>query len=483
MIALQQLFPEWVDAQLSVSGLGLDSRAVQPGWLFLALPGARSDGRQHITEAVAAGARAVAYEAADGFGCTPGVPALPVAGLRGRLSAIAGRFYGEPSHQLGVLGVTGTNGKTSVSQMLAQALQLLGEPCGVIGTLGSGMPGQLQAHGMTTPDPLGVQRQLAELLQQGARWVSMEVSSHALDQQRVAAVRMRVGLFTNLSRDHLDYHGDMHSYGEAKARLFTEQPIEAAVINLDDQLGASLPARCKVPVIGYSLQQPQAQLFADQLVFDADGIHARVHWQGRSHALHSPLLGRFNLYNLLAVLGGLLAVQQPIETSLPLLAQVQAPAGRMQRLGGNGQPLVVVDYAHTPDALHNALAALRAHTRGRLLCVFGCGGERDRGKRPLMAAVAEAGADRVLVTSDNPRGEVAQTIIEEILAGLQQPQRAVVQVDRAQAIRQAILQADAGDVILLAGKGHEDYQEIAGVKYPFSDIDQAQAALAAREAA
>jgi len=478
MTSLRQLFPEWSGVDQSLDGLTLDSRAVQPGWLFLALPGASSDGRRHITEAVAAGARAVAYESADGFCCDPGVPAVAVPGLRRRLSALAGLFHGEPSRQLGVLGVTGTNGKTSVSQMLAQALQLLGEPCGVIGTLGSGMPGQLQSHGMTTPDPIGVQRQLAELLQQGARWVSMEVSSHALDQQRVAAVRMCVALFTNLSRDHLDYHGDMHSYGEAKARLFTEQPIEAAVINLDDEFGASLPVRCQVPVIGYSLQQPQAQLFADQLVFDADGIHARVHWQGRSHTLHSPLLGRFNLYNLLAVLGGLLALQRPIELCLPLLAQLQAPAGRMQRLGGDGLPLVVVDYAHTPDALHNALAALRAHTRGRLLCVFGCGGDRDRGKRPLMAEAAEAGADAVLVTSDNPRSEAPQQIIDDILVGLRKPQP--VEADRGQAIRQAILQADAADVILLAGKGHEDYQEIAGVKYPFSDIEQAQAALAAR---
>ena len=479
MMQLQHLLPQWQGAPVEITGLTLDSRKVAPGVLFLAMPGQRHDGRQHITQAVAAGAAAVAYEAGDGFTCDAGVPTLPVAQLATELSAIAARFYGQPADSLGLIGITGTNGKTSVSQMLAQALDRLGQPCGVIGTLGSGLPGALLDHGMTTPDALAVQQQLASLRDQGAQRVSMEVSSHALQQGRVAALQFDVGVFTNLSRDHLDYHGDMASYGAAKARLFAQSRV--AVINLDDYFGRQLADQCPVPVTRYSLSDSTADLYCSDIRFDAEGIKARLHTPVGSIDLRSPLLGTFNLSNLLAVAGTLLALEISLEQLAGLIGELLPPDGRMQRLGGNGQPLVVIDYAHTPDALEKALAALRAHVAGRLVCVFGCGGDRDRGKRPLMGRIAEQGADQVVVTDDNPRTEPSVAIIEEIRAGIEQPQRVTVIANRAEAISQTIARAEPGDVILLAGKGHETYQEIHGVRHPFSDIEQAERALQYRE--
>ena len=479
MMQLQHLIPQWQGAPVEIAGLTLDSRKVAPGFLFLAMPGQRHDGRQHIQQAIAAGAAAVAYEAGDGFSCDADIPTLPVVQLANELSAIAGRFYGQPADSLGLIGITGTNGKTSVSQMLAQALNRLGQPCGVIGTLGSGLPGALLDHGMTTPDALAVQQQLASLRDQGAQRVSMEVSSHALQQGRVAALQFEVGVFTNLSRDHLDYHGDMASYGAAKARLFGQS--RTAVINLDDDFGRQLAVNCPVPVATYSVSDEAADLHCSDIRFDAEGIKARLHTPAGSIDLRSPLLGTFNLSNLLAVAGALLALRISLDQVAELLGELLPPDGRMQRLGGNGQPLVVIDYAHTPDALEKALAALRAHVAGRLICVFGCGGDRDRGKRPLMGRIAEQGADQVVVTDDNPRTEPSVAIIEEIRAGIEQPQQVTVIANRAEAISQIIARAEPGDVILLAGKGHETYQEIHGVRHPFSDIEQAERALQYRE--
>ncbi|WP_082050076.1 UDP-N-acetylmuramoyl-L-alanyl-D-glutamate--2,6-diaminopimelate ligase [Pseudomonas saudimassiliensis] len=476
---LQQLLPQWQGAPVTITGLALDSRKVAPGYLFLAVPGLRHDGRDHIQQAIAAGAAAVAYEAADGFSVDAALPLVPVAHLAAELSAIAGRFHGQPAERLGLIGVTGTNGKTSVSQMIAQALNGVQQRCGVIGTLGSGLPGALLDHGMTTPDALAVQEQLASLLAQGAERVCMEVSSHALEQGRVATLQFDVGVFTNLSRDHLDYHGDMASYGAAKARLFSQS--RAAVINLDDSFGRQLAASCPVPRLTYSLSDDSADLYCRDIQFDGAGIKARLHTPAGSAELRSPLLGTFNLANVLAVAGTLLTLQIPLAQVVALIADLLPPDGRMQRLGGQGQPLVVIDYAHTPDALEKALAALRAHVAGRLVCVFGCGGDRDRGKRPLMGRIAEQGADLVVVTDDNPRTEVSAAIIDEILAGIEQPQQAIVIANRAEAINQTIARAEPGDVILLAGKGHETYQEIHGVRHPFSDIEQAKRALQHRE--
>ncbi len=488
MMTLQQLIPDWQGDSCSIQHLTLDSRLVRPGSLFIAVPGLRQDGRDHIEQAVHAGAGAVAYESADGFepaglqSSDGHAVMVPVSGLSGQVSAIAGRFYQEPSRDMGLVGITGTNGKTSVSQMLAQTLGALGKPCGVVGTLGSGLLDQLVDHGMTTPDAISVQRQLAEMRDQGAGWVCMEVSSHALDQGRVADLEFDLAVFTNLSRDHLDYHGDMASYGAAKAKLF-DRPLQAAIINLDDAFGQELiensPSRC----FTYSLTNTDADLYCSEIQYTSQGIRAALHTARRRATLESPLLGEFNLANTLAVIATLLALEVRLDRAIALAADLNPPAGRMQRLGGGDRPLIVVDYAHTPDALEKAMAAVRAHAEGRLTCVFGCGGDRDTGKRPLMGQVAERHADHVVVTDDNPRSESSQGIIQQILAGMQSPESAVVMANRGVAIRTSILEAHAGDLILLAGKGHETYQEIDGVRHPFSDVEQAAKALKEWEAA
>jgi len=482
-MSLLKMFPA-ARRDALIRELSLDSRALRPGDLFLAIPGHHSDGRAYIADAIARGAAAIAYEAegAVDVPSSDAVVMVPVKGLAAQLSAIAGRFYGDPSRSLELVGVTGTNGKTSVSQLLAQALDLLGQRCGLIGTLGVGFHDNLQSGRHTTPDPLAVQAQLARLKQAGAKAVAMEVSSHGLDQGRVEGLDFDVAVFTNLSRDHLDYHGDMATYGETKARLFAWPGLYCRVINLDDLFGRELAGR-EAPsrLISYSLIDPQATLYCAEAEFSEAGVRARLVTAQGDGLLVSPLLGRFNLSNLLAVVGALMGLNHPLDEILQVLPQLQGPLGRMQRLGGGEQPLVVVDYAHTPDALEKVLEALRPHTRGRLLCLFGCGGDRDRGKRPLMAAAVEGLADGVWVTDDNPRSEPCEQIVADIRAGFRQPGRVTFVPGRGAAIAQLIAAATADDVILLAGKGHEDYQEIDGVRHPFSDIEQAAAALAARE--
>ncbi|MNF48712.1 UDP-N-acetylmuramoyl-L-alanyl-D-glutamate--2,6-diaminopimelate ligase [compost metagenome] len=457
---------------------------MRPGDLFLAVPGGQQDGRAHIADAVARGAVAVAYEAAGAEPYQAGSAELiPIKGLAGQLSAIAGRFYGEPSRALRLVGVTGTNGKTSVSQLLAQALDQLGERCGIVGTLGTGFYGELESGRHTTPDPLAVQATLAGLKQAGARAVAMEVSSHGLEQGRVAALDFDVAVFTNLSRDHLDYHGSMDAYAEAKARLFAWPELRARVINLDDPFGRQLAADSRESrLFSYSLEDASSFLYCREARFDDHGVHAQLVTPQGEGLLRSPLLGRFNLSNLLAVVGALLAMEYPLDEVLRVLPSLQGPVGRMQRLGGGDKPLVVVDYAHTPDALEKVLQALRHHVRGRLLCLFGCGGDRDRGKRPLMAAVAERLADQVLVTDDNPRSEESAQIFADIRPGFADAQQVEFVAGRGQAIAQLIRSAGVDDVVLLAGKGHEDYQEIAGVRQPFSDLVEAAKALDAWEA-
>jgi UDP-N-acetylmuramoyl-L-alanyl-D-glutamate--2,6-diaminopimelate ligase len=481
---LNQLLPEAGSAPL-IRELTLDSRKVRPGDLFLAVPGTQQDGRAHIADAIARGAAAVAYEAEGASVENAGnAVLLPMKNLASQLSAIAGRFYGEPSRGVELIGITGTNGKTSVSQLLAQALDRLGERCGIIGTLGTGFHGALEQGLHTTPDPIGVQANLAELKSAGAHAVAMEVSSHGLDQGRVAALNFDIAVFTNLSRDHLDYHGSMQAYGEAKARLFATPGLRCRVINLDDDFGrelARLPAESRL--IGYSLDDSSAWLSCRDVQFSSEGVRARLVTPQGEGNLRSPLLGRFNLSNLLAVIGALLGMDHPLDDILRVLPLLEAPAGRMQRLGGGALPAIVVDYAHTPDALEKALQALRPHVAGRLLCLFGCGGDRDSGKRPLMGEVAERLADAVLVTDDNPRSEAPERIRAEILAGCQGSAKVREQAGRAQAIADLVQSAQAGDVILLAGKGHENYQEIHGLRHPFSDLDEASKALAAWEVA
>ncbi|SCY24971.1 UDP-N-acetylmuramoyl-L-alanyl-D-glutamate--2,6-diaminopimelate ligase [Pseudomonas sp. NFACC37-1] len=470
---------------LLIRELALDSRNVRAGDLFLAVPGARVDGRDHIADALKRGAAAVAYEV-QGATVLPitDVPLIPVKGLAAQLSDIAGRFYGDPSRHLNLVGVTGTNGKTSVTQLVAQALDLLGQHCGIVGTLGNGFHGALESGLHTTPNPIAVQATLADLKKAGAKAVAMEVSSHGLDQGRVTALAFDVAVLTNLSRDHLDYHGTMQAYGEAKAKLFAWNDLKCRVINLDDEFGRQLAAdKRESRLITYSLEDTSAYLYIRQAQFNDEGVRATLVTPQGEHHVRSTLLGRFNLSNVLAAIGALLGLDYALDEILKVLPKLEGPAGRMQRLGGGAQPLVVVDYAHTPDALEKVLTALRPHAKGKLLCLFGCGGDRDRGKRPLMAEVVERLADGVLVTDDNPRSEDPLRIFDDIRAGFTAVDNVIFVAGRGQAIAQLIASASVDDVIVLAGKGHEDYQEINGERHAFSDLVEADHALTAWEVA
>ncbi|WP_137937733.1 UDP-N-acetylmuramoyl-L-alanyl-D-glutamate--2,6-diaminopimelate ligase [Chitinivorax sp. B] len=457
-----------------------DSRQVRQGDVFLACMGEYRDGRAFISKAIAAGAAGVLWDDVDGFAWQAewDVPHQPVTGLRWRAGEIASHVNGDPSQYMAVIGVTGTNGKTSITTWLSHALTKLGVRTAVIGTVGNGFPDALESTTHTTPDAVTLQSRLKTYHQQGAAAIAMEVSSHGLDQGRVNGVAFDVAVFTNLTRDHLDYHGDMASYGESKAKLFKWPGLKRAVINLDDAFGEKLIAQVRergIPVWAYGLRA--GELHCRELKVDENGIRMTVVTPVGEVVITSKLLGLFNASNLLATLGALLAQGvAPAEAGL-VLSNIDAAPGRMQRLGGGDKPLVVVDYAHTPDALDKALATLReilpAHRN--LYCVFGCGGDRDPGKRPLMGSVVCRQADIPVVTSDNPRTEDPDVIIEHIRAGMSCDYR--VEVDRAMAIRWAVANAKAGDIVLIAGKGHEDYQDVQGVKTPFSDVEQARAAL------
>lgn len=453
----------------TIRGLAIDSRHVEHDVLFLAVPGSHADGRQFIAGAVARGAVAVAYEA-EGY--TPDdriANTYGIGNLREHIGVIADRFYGSPSRKLRVIGVTGTNGKTTTTHLLAQVLDSPERRCGLIGTIGSGFPGDLDPTQHTTPDAVSVQRQLASFVEEGAAAVCMEVSSHALDQARVAGVVFDIAVFTNLTRDHLDYHGDMKTYAAAKAKFFDFPQLATAVINRDDELGRKLIVRLanRIRVVSYGFEAGDVRTLAVEP--SIEGLQIRVATPQGEARLQSPLLGRFNAANLLAVLSVLLVAGLPLAEAILRLSRAQPVAGRMERFGGGARPLVVVDYAHTPDALEKVLTALREHTRGKLVCVFGCGGDRDRGKRPLMGAIAERLADVVILTDDNPRHESAAAIRAEIRAGMQGTPTEVA--DRPSAIRTALTEAGRGDIVLVAGKGHEDYQQIGSERLPYSDRD------------
>jgi len=490
-IALRELLPGHADAgaagDVVVRGLALDSRRVQQGDAFFALAGAQAHG---ITFAPMAAARGASIILAENPGSEASVPAafdatpvLRIADLRAQVGAIASRFFGEPSRALTVIGVTGTNGKTSTVQLIAQALDRAGRKVATIGTLGSGLHGAIREGERTTPDAIAVHGLLADFRDAGASHVAMEVSSHALDQGRVNAVAFDVAVFTNLTRDHLDYHGTMHAYGAAKQHLFAWPGLGAAVINVDDAFGRALVTTIPagVEILRCGIEHAEADVVASAIESGAGGqsFHLRTPWgEGR---VDTRLLGRFNISNLLAVAACLGQLGLPFDAIRALLAELDPVAGRMSRLGGDeAQPLVVIDYAHTPDALEQALTSLRAHCSGRLTCVFGCGGERDAGKRPQMGAIAEALADAIVVTDDNPRGEDGDAIVADIVAGLARPQAATIERDRARAIAVAICRARPGDIVLIAGKGHEPYQEIGGVKRPFDDVAIARRALEQR---
>ena len=474
---------------IEIDALTLDSRAVTPGTAFVALAGASTHGLRHADAALAAGASCILFEPPAPQDIAVPQPAIAVPDLRRRLGAIADRFFGSPSQGMTVIGVTGTNGKTSTVQLLTQAFAHAGAVAGSIGTLGAGLHGDIEAGERTTPDVIGVHGLLARMRDAGASHVAMEVSSHALDQGRVDAVAFDIAVFTNLTRDHLDYHGDMASYGAAKAMLFGWPALDAAVINIDDAFGAALfatrnkdaaspqPRWISLSANGNSA----ATLRADAIRLSAAGLSFDLVTHTARATVDSPILGRFNVDNLLAVAGTLLALDWPLARIAASLATLEPVPGRMSRLGGDAAtPLVVIDYAHTPDALQQALSTLRSHTGGQLICVFGCGGERDRGKRPQMAQIAEQHADRVYVTDDNPRSESGDAIVAEILAGFAQPARVTTQRDRAQAIAASIAGAQPGDTVLIAGKGHEPYQEIDGIKHALDDLAHARAALAQR---
>lgn len=483
---LRELLPDvaGIPADLEITGLTLDSRSVRAGNAFVAIAGFGAHGLKFVAQARAAGAGAILFEPPAPADLPAPADAIAVPGLRARLGEMGDRFHGRVSEAMTVVGVTGTNGKTSTVQLLAQAWTLCGLRCGTIGTLGAGLYGEVVPTGFTTPLVLQLHELLAEMHDAGAQAVAMEVSSHALDQGRVDGTHFDVGVFTNLTRDHLDYHGDMASYGAAKARLFAWPGLKAGAINLDDEFGRELHANLPATVraIGLSSRGADgAQLRAERLSFDNRGIGFDLVVDGQAHAVVSPLLGRFNVDNLLAVAGALYALGDAPAQIAATLSQLQPIHGRMNRLGGDaGRPLVVIDYAHTPDALEQALASLRGHARARLICVFGCGGERDRGKRPQMAAIAETRADTVVVTDDNPRRENGDAIVADIVAGFAHPERAIVLRDRATAIARAIADAGPDDIVLVAGKGHEPYQEIDGVQHPFDDTRVAHAALEAR---
>jgi UDP-N-acetylmuramoyl-L-alanyl-D-glutamate--2,6-diaminopimelate ligase len=483
---LAELLPDLagIPTGLEISGLVQDSRAVRPGDAFVAIAGFGAHGLNFAAQAKAAGAAAVLFEPPVPSGFDVPADAVAVPGLRARLGAMADTLHGEPSRSMTTVGVTGTNGKTSTVQLLAQAWTLRGRRAGTIGTLGAGLYGDVVPTGFTTPLVLQLHALLAQLRDAGADAVAMEVSSHALDQGRVDGVHFRVGVFTNLTRDHLDYHKTMEAYGQAKAKLFAWAGLESAVLNLDDGFGRELHAGIRAPIraIGVSSRGAQgAELRADQIVLDLAGLSFSLRIDGEIHAVRSPLLGRFNVDNLLAVAGALHALGETPADIAGVLSALQPVSGRMNRLGGDGRmPLVVIDYAHTPDALEQALTSLRAHATGRLVCVFGCGGDRDRGKRPQMAAIAEAHADTVIVTDDNPRSENGDAIVAGIMAGFARADAIVIQRDRAAAIADAIRMVDANDIVLIAGKGHEPYQEIDGVQHPFDDTAIASAALELR---
>ena len=476
---------DWLRGR-QVADLSCDSRKVGAGDGFVAWPGAATDGRKFVPTALQQGARACLVEAAgsDAFGFE-GDAVAAYEGLKAATGPIAALFYGEPTKTLDVLAVTGTNGKTSTAWWLAQGLSNARIPCGVIGTLGVGQPPDVEHTGLTTPDPVLLQRQFRRFLAQGLKACAIEASSIGIAERRMDGMALRVAAFTNFTQDHLDYHGTMEAYWDAKAELFHWPGLRAAVINIDDARGEQLAADLagKLDVWTCSCERP-ARLQALEIGYSGEGLRFVVAEGAERHALQTQLIGQYNVSNLLGVIGMMRAVAVPLAQAVAACAHLLPVPGRMERLNVPGKPLVAVDYAHTPDALDKGLQALRplAQQRGgQLWCVFGCGGDRDPTKRPLMAAVAEKNADRVVVTSDNPRGEKPEAIISQVLLGLSHADCVQVEADRARAIAGTVAAADAQDVILLAGKGHEDYQEIAGVKHAFSDQVHARKALEARQ--
>ena len=469
--------------------LSADSRKLAPGDGFIAWPGAATDGRKYVNAVLGAGAAAclVEHEDAQAYGFSDDRVAT-YEGLKAATGPIAAAYFGVPSEQLQVVAITGTNGKTSTAWWLAQALDRLGRKCGVVGTLGVGQLGAMVFNGLTTPDPVLLQQQLKRFVDEGFVACALEASSIGLEERRLEGTRIRLAVFTNFTQDHLDYHASMADYWQAKKMLFSWPGLQAAIINIDDAKGFELSAA----LIGAPLDvwtfscTGVARLQAQAICHGTHDLSFEVVEGAERHRISTPMVGLYNVSNLLGVVASLRAMNIPLADAVNACADLLPVPGRTETLTVPGQPLVVIDYAHTPDALEKVLLAIKpvALSRGgRLWCVFGCGGDRDASKRPLMAAIAEKNADQLVVTSDNPRTEDPHVIIDQMLHGLSRPDAALVQADRAAAIADALRLAQAGDVVLLAGKGHENYQEIKGVKFAFSDRDQAQAVLDALSAA
>lgn len=480
---LYHLYDTALYSDPEITGLALDSRDVKPGYLFFACKGTHLDGRDFIDNAIKNGASAILAEVEDEttrFHMKEDIPVFPVRHLNHEIGKIAAEFYEHPAKKLKIIGVTGTNGKTSCSYFVASALTQINMPCGVIGTLGIGIYPEIKSGNLTTPDAITLQKSFADFVKQSAKFVSMEASSHSIDQGRITGIEFDVGIFTNLTRDHLDYHGTMEAYGSSKQKLFDNPLTKYCVINADDAFGKKLINTLKSDnVFAYGLSKPlfdkkglEKWIYADFIKLDLSGIHAKVFTPWGEGKLFVPLLGQFNLSNVLAVLTTLCLLKVPFDTALHCLANLSPVPGRMQTLGGINKPLVVVDYAHSPDALEKVLMALRLHCQGKLYCLFGCGGDRDRGKRPLMAKVAEKFADWVIVTDDNPRNEDPDQIVADIMQGFSSPDQVIVQHDRSKAIQYIIQYAEVSDCVLIAGKGAEMYQQIGNEKIAFSDVEK-----------
>lgn len=479
----------------------MDSRQVKPGDLFIAVPGLTVDGRDYIEQAITDGAVAVLAECDSAASAeiqtkkqNKKIPIIAFPKLQTMVGYIAARFFDNPSKNIPVIGITGTNGKTSVSHFIAQILSYCSKPCGVIGTLGAGIvpfEKSLLSEEGTTPDAIAVQRTLSTLQKKGATAVAMEVTSHALDQNRVVGVEFDTVIFTNLTRDHLDYHPDMQAYGEVKRKLFTEFKSKHSIINLEDKFGLELFEDLKLAhpernIIGYTMGFSKGEaglITANNVVLDNHGIRANVKTPWGEGELQCNLLGQFNLSNLLAALAAVCIQGIPLVKVLEAIRSIKTVPGRMMRVGENQPgPLVIVDYAHKPDALAQVLEALRSHCKGQLWCVVGCGGDRDRGKRPLMAAIGESLSDHLYLTQDNPRTEDPKQIMAEMIQGLKNPEKAIIEYDRKNAIELAIKNAKNTDIVVVAGKGHEAYQIIGIEKIPFSDLSVVEAALQRRTA-
>ena len=462
------------DEDRPIRRLAVNSQDIDSGDVFFAMPGTREDGRNYIDHALRRQAAAVVYEktGAD-LEVHQGsrIPLLGIEGLRDALGPIASRYFDYPTKQLRVLGVTGTNGKTTVAHLIAQSLDYLGIPCAYLGTLGSGRIGKLEYASLTTSDSISLHGMLSEIAQAKIPALSMEVSSHGLAQGRVNGVTFEIGIFTNLSHDHLDYHGAMESYGQAKHKLFEYPDMLAMIINTDDSFGREIAEYCRTETRARCLTygfNPDADLCPASFELDAHGTAFELDIGGASTRFESKLIGRFNVLNLLAAIGALQAFGMSTEQIGDAIREIQPPPGRMELLqGGDRWPSVVVDYAHTPDALKQALGSLRELFEGKLVAVFGCGGERDTDKRPLMGAIAEEHADQVILTSDNPRRESPEKIIESIASGMRSSP--AICLDRGKAIRLAIEASTQGDLILVAGKGHENFQVTGDTERVFND--------------